>query len=82
MHASHWPGVSGLVANMIGTVLLLWFPPVVKIFNQDGSEQVVWIRPPSADGIRRYTIQIRGFRLAVALLFLGFFLQWLDMLIS
>jgi hypothetical protein len=78
----HPLGIIGLIANMGGSVMLLWYPPSVSEYGKDGAPIVGWSGTPSAKGKRRYRIRKDGFNLAIGLLFLGFFLQLLDLMTS
>jgi hypothetical protein len=86
----HVWGIVGLGINMAASVMLLWFPPKVEAYTSDG----LYVPdggpfaelPVSGEGrrqnIRQYRIRREGFRFAFALLFLGFLLQLLDLLIG
>jgi hypothetical protein len=73
-------GIVGLVLNMIGAGLLLWFPPATRRFTQDGRLVNAWVNNPTPEGLRGYRRQTRGFLLAIGLLVVGFFLQLLALL--
>jgi hypothetical protein len=76
-------GIGGLVANMIATVMLLKFPPDLKGYLPDGSNVGgTFAELPTPEGKRRFRRLQDGYKLALALLFLGFFLQALDLLIN
>jgi hypothetical protein len=83
MHHPHALGFVGLSANMVATLLLLKFPPVLKGDQPDGSNrgQGFGVKA-SPEGPRGYQRFRDGYQLALGLLFLGFFLQVLDLLIT
>jgi len=78
----HTYGIAGLIANILGTFMLLYFPPETKAYEPDGSEKVAWVGPPTAAGRREYLKLKNGFKLGFWLLLLGFLLQLLDLLIA
>ena len=82
MHHPHALAFVGLSANMAGTLLLLRFPPDLKGSRPDGSSrgQGFGVKA-SPEGLRAYERFRDGYKLALGLLFLGFFLQLLDLLI-
>jgi len=89
-HFPHFWGVAGLLFNMAAAVMLLWFPPKIEEYTPDG----LWVPgggpfseiPANEEvrrrNVRRYQVRREGFRFAFALLFLGFLLQLLDLLIG
>jgi hypothetical protein len=78
--AAHPFGIIGLIMNMVGSLMLLWFPPSVTAYSSDGAPIIDWSGPASEAGKRKYRLRKDGFKLAIALLFLGFFLQLLDLI--
>jgi hypothetical protein len=83
MHHPHALGFVGLSANMVGTLLLLRFPPDLKGYRQDGSNRGQGFGVKATpEGLRLYQRFRDGYKLALGLLFLGFFLQLLDLLIT
>lgn len=60
--------------------MLLWYTPDLHGYQPDGSQRAWWSFGPTPQGKRRYKILRSGFRLAIAMLFLGFLLQLLDLL--
>jgi len=87
----HHPfGIAGLIVNMTALVLLWVNTPKVQEYttDKDWSPDGGFFSevPASADGrkhhIRRFHIRRDGFRLPFALLFLGFLLQLLDLLVA
>ena len=81
-HFPHPLGLIGLSANMLGALLLLKFPSDLKGYRPDGSQAAWWMLPATPEGKRAYERLRDGYKLALGLLFLGFFLQLLDLLIS
>jgi hypothetical protein len=83
MHHPHALAFVGLAANMIGTLLLLKFPPDLKGFPSQGSNrgQGFGVKA-SPEGLRLHQRFHDGYKLALGLLLLGFFLQLLDLLIA
>lgn len=78
---SHHPlGIVGLVLNMAGSMLLLWAPPGARGYRPDGSAVGWFSFRATPEGKRRYLLYANGFRLAVLLLVVGFFLQLLDLI--
>jgi hypothetical protein len=83
MHHPHVLAFVGLSANMVGTLLLLNFPPDLKAYRPDGSNRGQGFGVQATpDGLRMHQRFRDGYKLALALLFLGFFLQLLDLLIA
>jgi hypothetical protein len=76
----HCVGILGLSFNMIASFILLWFPPSVREYTEEGAPSVSFIGPPTAEGKRRHRIRKHGYSFAIALLILGFLLQLLDLL--
>ena len=83
---AHPMAIIGLISNMAGSVMLLWYPPKVTEYTAEGaavsaggsfSEML-----PTPFGKRQYEIRRRGFNFAIALLVLGFLLQLLDLVRS
>jgi hypothetical protein len=72
-------GMAGLISNMAGTLLLLRFPPDAHGYRPDGSVHAWWQIPATRAGKRRYQFFRNGYQLSLGLLFLGFFLQLLDL---
>jgi hypothetical protein len=78
---AHPLGVIGLIVNMLGSLMLLWFPPSVSDYTREGAPIVGgWSGIASDVGKRKYRYRKDGFKFAIALLVLGFFLQLLDLL--
>jgi hypothetical protein len=79
----HHPyGIAGLAANMLGSAVLLYFPPGTKGYQLDGSQHAWWMLGPTEDGKREYWRLRNGFKLGFWLLLLGFLLQLLDLLLA
>jgi hypothetical protein len=77
----HHPiGIAGLIVNMIAVLLLLRFPPSVSQYTADGRPIIGWAGVATDGGKRRHLIRKHGYEFAIALLFLGFFLQLLDLI--
>jgi hypothetical protein len=81
-HIPHPFGIAGVMANMAGALALLYFPPKVVEYTRDGRRVVQWVGRGSDEGRRTFQIRRDGFQLGIGLLFLGFFLQLLDILTS
>jgi hypothetical protein len=79
---THLFGIIGLIVNMVATVLLLVFPPTVSEYTAGGEPIVPWKGTASDAGKRKYRIRKDRYKFAIALLFLGFFLQLLDLLVT
>jgi hypothetical protein len=77
---AHPFGIIGLIVNMAASVMLLRFPPPVSEYTPDGAPIIGWRGRPTPDGKRHYELRKHGYKLAIALLFLGFFLQLLDLI--
>jgi hypothetical protein len=84
----HPIGVTGLVLNAAGTVLLLWYPPGSNPYTADGQEVGgFWAELPQQIDQRelwkhlhkRYRLTERA---ALVLLLIGFLLQLFDLLIA
>jgi hypothetical protein len=58
----------------------LRFPPPVSEYTPDGAPIIGWSGRPTVEGKRHYELRKDGYKLAMALLLLGFFLQLLDLL--
>jgi hypothetical protein len=83
VHLPHPLGIAGVVVNMAGVLFLLFYPPKIIEYTEDGRQKVEWVNDvKSATGQRRHRLRRDGYRLGIALLFLGFFLQLLDLLTS
>jgi len=85
----HHPfGIAGLIVNMTALVLLWVNTPKVEETDREWSPDGGFFSeaPAPAEGrkhhIRRFHVRREGFRLPFALLFLGFLLQLLDLLIA
>jgi hypothetical protein len=76
----HPVGVVGLIVNMLAVLLLLRYPPTVTQFTPDGRPVIGWAGAATDAGKRRHRIGKHGYKFAIALLFLGFFLQLLDLI--
>jgi len=76
---THLLAIIGLSLDTFGAVLLLSFPPRVRLYTKDGGELGLWKNAGTAEA-RRYRIQIWGFRTGMALLAAGFILQLLGLL--
>jgi hypothetical protein len=83
VHSPHWLGLLGLVLNTAGAFLLIPFPPDLKGFRSDGTLP----GPPGfgwtmfvMDGRQRYLFQRVGFIATIALLGIGFILQFFDLI--
>ncbi len=84
----HLFGIVGLVLNAAATVLLMWFPPTVAEYTEDGT----WVPgggtfselPASPEQRRlwqrRFKVRRWSFRGAMGLLFFGFALQLIDLI--
>ena len=83
---AHALGIVGLVLNMAGALMLLWFPPKVPEYSPEGAAVSAGGSfselPATPYGKRQYEIRRRGFNFAIALLVLGFLLQLVDLLRS
>jgi hypothetical protein len=79
---THVFGIIGLIVNMAATVLLLRFPPSVREYTADGAPIVAWKGTASDAGKRKFRFRRDGYKFAIALLLLGFFLQLLDLLVT
>ena len=81
---THPLAVTGLAFNMVGAVMLLWFPPSVRTFDDEGRELLtrVAITPVAPHGRLRHRLNQWGFRIAIVLFLLGFALQLIDLLIA
>jgi hypothetical protein len=75
----HPYGSIGLIANMVGTLLMLRYPPSVQEYTESGRPIILWAGRESADGKYRYTMRKHAYSFALSLLFFGFFLQLLDL---
>jgi hypothetical protein len=83
---AHPFGVVGLGLNVMGTFLLLWFPPTAENYTRDGQKVI----GPWAELARNHYEQHewqrahywerRTSRIALSLLALGFVLQGIDLL--
>jgi hypothetical protein len=77
----HHPyAVAGLIANMVAALMLLYFPPATRAYTPEGAGVVTWVNRPTPEGRRQYDIRRNGSQMAIGLLFLGFFLQLLDLI--
>jgi hypothetical protein len=79
---AHPLAVAGLTLNTIGALLVLFFPPAVRVETKDGSQVGGLKNSPAPEGQHRYRIQSRGFRSAVILVAAGFLLQLLELLVA
>jgi hypothetical protein len=80
---AHPFGIIGLIMNMGGSLMLLWSPPSVTGYSPEGARILGgFSEMPTPEGKRQYRIRREGFKLAIGLLFLGFFLQLLDLMRS
>jgi hypothetical protein len=81
---AHPLGVIGLVLNMMGGAMLLWFPPSVRTFDDDGRELLTRVAttPVVPHGRLRCRLSWWGFRVAILLFVIGFTLQLLDLLLA
>jgi hypothetical protein len=86
MVIAHPLGVAGLILNMAGTVLLLWFPPTSQRYYSNGTARgTSFAAVPQSEAQRRhwklmYHVDRWAYRAAMALLLLGFLLQLVDLL--
>jgi hypothetical protein len=76
----HAFGIVGLIINMFAVLLLLKYPPRVTEYTRDGRPIIGWGGVASEAGKRKYTMRKYGYQFAISLLFLGFFLQLLDLI--
>ncbi len=81
---THPMAIVGLILNMAGSLMLLWYPPKVTDYTPDGAAVSAGGTfselPATLYGKQQYQLRRRGFNLAIALLVLGFLLQLLDLL--
>jgi hypothetical protein len=82
---AHPFGIVGLIINMVGSLVLLWFPPTVEEYTPDGFKISGSLSElPESDAQRHewqrnFRARKRAFRGAMALLLIGFTLQLLDL---
>ena len=78
----HKLGLVGLVLNTAGAFLLIPFPPDLKGYRSNGTlagpPGLGWSIWPT-DGKMRYHIQKTGFLVTIAMLVIGFALQFFDL---
>jgi hypothetical protein len=85
---AHGYAIAGLIANLAGTVLLLWFPPNVQGYTADGKMvSGFWSNLPKDDSQRqqwrrRYLVRKWAFIVSMALLLIGFGLQLVDLIVT
>lgn len=85
---AHPFGVAGLVLNMIGAVLLIWFPPTDRANTPEGwgtsgggtFSELPHSTAENWEGLRAFRRHRSLFRVALVLLFIGFSLQLVDLL--
>jgi hypothetical protein len=77
---THLLGIVGLSLNTIGALLLLWFPPDVRRYTEQGAMVVNAVLIPLVENVPRYWRQKWGFRVAIGFLVLGFILQGFDLI--
>jgi hypothetical protein len=84
----HPLAIFGLITTIVGTLLLLRFPPTVQGFTADGDQIFgVWREIAQSDAERfdnrrRYRDEQLGFFTAIWLIVLGFVLQLFDLLFA
>jgi len=84
--SQHCVGIAGLVLNMAGSLLLIWFPPTVQEYTPEGVKISGSLSElPESDAQRhewqrRFRARTRAFRGAIALLLIGFALQLVDLI--
>jgi len=76
----HVLAATGLIANIVGALLLIKFPAKVHGYLPDGRSYGSFAGPPTPEGLRRYRLGVRGFYSAIGALVLGFLLQLIDLL--
>ncbi len=79
---THPFGISGLALNAIGAGMLLWFPPDVRRYTEQGAMVSGWASIPLLENQRRYRRQKWGFRIAIGCFVVGFILQGVDLIIA
>jgi hypothetical protein len=82
VHMHHPLAACGLFLSLLGSLLLLSFPPVVTIYTAKGEPLVQWVSREIPGGRRRYLFQKFGFCVAILMLAGGFLLQLLDLFCS
>lgn len=79
---THTIAIAGLVANMIGTLLLLAYPTPREPSPVLGEEQMASQRLVLPSARRSYQVRLLCFRGGIALLAAGFLLQLIDLIHS
>lgn len=79
---AHPFGIFGLCLTMIGTALLLKFPPGARGYQPDGSWHGWWAVRATPEGKRQYVLLTRGYRGALCLMIIGFALQLMDLMLT
>jgi hypothetical protein len=77
---THLLGIVGLVLNAIGAAMLLWFPPEVRRYTEQGALVITPVLIPLPENVPKYLRQKWGFRVAIACFVLGFILQGIDLI--
>lgn len=75
MSVSWLLNVLGLIVSTIAAVIMFYYPPRVRAFTEEGSENISWINNPKPEYAPRGKRQIYFGKVGPGLLGIGFFLQ-------